>query len=137
MGDATVAEVERLERYLAAIAAIDAANADDPAVLVVGGEARGKEQTHAEMMTAWVLRLRPAASEELLLAARGHHLRRWMVPRGSFPAGRGRLSALAAGAASCPRGVGGGDFGAAGLRAGGGGAGACADCQGGAAAVGR
>lgn len=89
MGDATVAEVERSEQYLAAVAAIDAANADDPAVLVVDGEARGKEQTHAEMMTAWVLRLRPEASEALLLAARGHHLRRWMVPRGSFPAGRG------------------------------------------------
>ena len=89
MGDATVAEVERSERYLAAVAAIDAANADDPAVLVVDGEARAKEQTHAEMMTAWVLRLRPAASEALLLAARGHHLRRWMVPRESFPAGRG------------------------------------------------
>ena len=89
MGDATVAEVERSERYLAAVAAIDAANADDPAVLVVDGELRAKEQTHAEMMTAWVLRLRPAASEALLLAARGHHLRRWMVPRESFPAGRG------------------------------------------------
>ena len=88
MGDATVAEVERSERYLAAVAAIDAANADDPATLVVDGEARAKEQTHAEMMTAWVLRLRPAASEALLLAARGHHLRRWMVPRESFPAGR-------------------------------------------------
>lgn len=76
-------------RYDAAIGAIDAANADDPATLLVGGAARPKEQTHAELMTDWVLRLRPDASETLLLAARAHHLRRWMVPREAFPAGRG------------------------------------------------
>lgn len=76
------------DRYADAIAAIDAANADDPATLLVDDAPRPKEQTHAEMMTAWVLRLRPDASETLLLAARAHHLRRWMIPRDAFPAGR-------------------------------------------------
>ena len=84
-----VTQVEDAGRYGAAIAAIDAANVGDPFALVVDGRALPKEQTHAEMMTDWVLRLRPEASETLLLAARAHHVRRWMVPRDSFPAGRG------------------------------------------------
>jgi len=80
-----IADRERFER---AIAAIDAANADDPFTLEIDGALRPKEQTHAEMMTRWVLELDPSASEELQLAARAHHIRRWMVPRSSFPAGR-------------------------------------------------
>jgi hypothetical protein len=40
------------------------------------------------MVTTWVQQLRPDASEALLLAARGHHFRRWTVPRASYPAGR-------------------------------------------------
>ncbi|MYD73683.1 MAG: DUF4202 domain-containing protein [Chloroflexi bacterium] len=76
------------DRFDTAIAAIDAANADDPFTLEIGGEALAKEQTHAEMMTRWVRELDPQASEELLLAARAHHIRRWMIPRSTFPAGR-------------------------------------------------
>ena len=75
----------RLER---AIAAIDAANAGDPETIVVSGEARPKEQAHAEMMTSWVRRLDPDATEAQLLAARAHHLRRWSIPRSSYPDGR-------------------------------------------------
>src|SRR5437763_1346257 len=33
-------------------------------------------------------RLRPDADETLLLAARAHHIRRWTVPRTSYPEGR-------------------------------------------------
>ena len=75
-------------RFNDAINAIDEANADDPFTLTVDGEVAPKERTHAEMMTRWVLALNPEASEELLLAARAHHIRRWMVPRSTFPAGR-------------------------------------------------
>jgi hypothetical protein len=75
-------------RFDAAIRAIDAANADDPNVIVVDGEERPKELAHAELVTGWVRRLDPDASEELLLAARAHHLRRWTVPRASYPSGR-------------------------------------------------
>jgi hypothetical protein len=74
--------------FEAAIAAIDAANADDPNTLVIDGVARPKEQAHAELMTEWVRRLDPAASEAQLLAARAHHLRRWSLPRSSYPDGR-------------------------------------------------
>jgi len=76
------------DRFKRAIAAIDAANADDPNVIVVRGRERAKELAHAELVTEWVRRLRPDASEELLLAARAHHVRRWEVPRDSYPDGR-------------------------------------------------
>jgi hypothetical protein len=77
------------DRFAQAIAAIDAANAQDPNVLLDGGgDARPKELLHAELVTAWVRRLRPEAGEPLLLAARGHHFRRWTVPRNTYPTGR-------------------------------------------------
>jgi len=66
-------------RFERAIGAIDAVNAEDP---------HGKELRHAEMATAWVRRLRPDAGDELLLAARAHHLRRWAIARDSYPEGR-------------------------------------------------
>lgn len=75
-------------RLVAAIASIDAANGDDPHTIVVDGVERPKEQAHAELMTAWVLRLDPDADEVQLLAARAHHLRRWASPRSEHPEGR-------------------------------------------------
>jgi hypothetical protein len=76
---------DRLER---AIAAIDAANADDPTTIVVGGVERPKELAHAELVSGWVARLDADPSEALRLAARAHHLRRWTIPRASYPTGR-------------------------------------------------
>jgi hypothetical protein len=75
-------------RLDAAMAAIDAANADDPDTIVVDGQVRPKEQAHAEMVTDWVRHLDPAATDAQLLAARAHHLRRWSIPRSSYPEGR-------------------------------------------------
>jgi hypothetical protein len=75
-------------RFAAAMAAIDDANSADPNTIVVDGEVRPKELAHAELMVEEVLRLDPAATEEQLLAARAHHLRRWTVPRSSYPEGR-------------------------------------------------
>src|ERR1039458_6909416 len=76
------------ERFARAIAAIDAANRDDPTRILVRGQIRPKELAHAELVTEWVGRLRPDPSEALLLAARAHHLRRWTAPRASYPEGR-------------------------------------------------
>lgn len=72
----------------AALAAIDAANAQDPNVLVARGDAQPKEVAHARLMTEWVRRLDPVASPAQLLAARAHHLRRWTMPRADYPEGR-------------------------------------------------
>jgi len=76
------------ERFTRAIAAIDAANADDPNLVTVRGRTGPKEVLHAELVTEWVQRLATDPSDALLLAARGHHFRRWTVPRSSAPAGR-------------------------------------------------
>jgi hypothetical protein len=76
------------ERFAQAIAAIDAANADDPETIMVRGVRRSKELAHAELMTERVLELDPVADEAQLLAARAHHLRRWSIPRSTFPDGR-------------------------------------------------
>jgi hypothetical protein len=75
-------------RYDRAIAAFDAANARDPTVLTVNGVERPKELVFAERLSAWVARLEPDASEPLRLAARCQHLRRWEIPRTSYPDGR-------------------------------------------------
>lgn len=77
-----------MDRLATALAAIDAANADDPHVIVIDGVERPKELAHAELMTRWVRRLDPDCSEEQILAARAHHLRRWTIPRDSYPEGR-------------------------------------------------
>jgi hypothetical protein len=75
-------------RFDQAVARIDEANADDPDTIEIDGETRPKEVAHAELMTQWVSRLDPAADEAQLLAARAHHLRRWVVPRADYPEGR-------------------------------------------------
>lgn len=80
-----MSDSERLRR---AIAAIDAANADDPQRIRVRGQLRPKEVAHAELVSEWVERLSPGASEALRLAARAHHVRRWEIPRDRHPRGR-------------------------------------------------
>lgn len=82
MADLDRALVER------AVAAIDAANADDPVLLDVDGRLRPKEVVHSERMTHWVSVLEPEADAAQLIAARGHHLRRWVVARDTYPEGR-------------------------------------------------
>jgi hypothetical protein len=75
-------------RYEAAVAAIDAANAEDPVRIEVDGVERPKELVHADLVERWVRTLDPDADEVQLLAARAHHLRRWVVPRSDYPEGR-------------------------------------------------
>jgi hypothetical protein len=76
------------ERFARAVSEIDRANADDPNRIMVRGELRAKELAHAELATEWVRRLEAEPSEALLLAARAHHIRRWVSPRSSQPTGR-------------------------------------------------
>lgn len=63
----------------AALAAIDAANGEDPS---------GLAYDHAMAVADWVERLRPDASDALRLAARAQHIRRWQVPRQTYPRNR-------------------------------------------------
>jgi Domain of unknown function (DUF4202) len=76
------------ERYEAAVAAIDAANADDPTRIVVRGVEQPLAQVHGVLAAEWVADLQPDADETWLLAARAHHLKRWELPRSSYETGR-------------------------------------------------
>jgi hypothetical protein len=75
-------------RHQVAAAAIDASNADDPTVVVVRGEHVPLALAHGRLASDWVRHMHPDADETWLLAARAHHLRRWEVPRQSYPQGR-------------------------------------------------
>ena len=77
-----------MDRLARALDAIDAANAGDPHTIMIDGVSRPKELAHAELMTRWVRTLDPDCTDEQLLAARAHHLRRWTIPRDSYPDGR-------------------------------------------------
>jgi len=82
MGEKFQADSERFKR---ALARFDEENSRDPNREIVDGMEQPKELVYAQWLTDWVLRLRPDASEELRLAARCQHLRRWEVPRSSYP----------------------------------------------------
>jgi hypothetical protein len=71
-----------------AFAAIDDANAHDPTIVMVRGEPLPLALAHGRLADSWVVALRPDAADEVRLAARAHHLRRWEVPRTDYPAGR-------------------------------------------------
>ncbi|MDQ1403511.1 MAG: hypothetical protein QOG03_1827 [Actinomycetota bacterium] len=83
--DATGTDTARFRR---AISAIDALNAGDPNSLDVRGDVRPKALGEAELATEWIERLVTSPSEGLLLATRAHHLRRWEIPRATYPEGR-------------------------------------------------
>lgn len=67
-----------------AFARIDAANAEDPNLELVGGAPQPKELIYGRRMSAWLYRLRPDAPAALRIAARAQHIRRWDIPRDSF-----------------------------------------------------
>ena len=75
-------------RLAEALEAIDAANAADPNEASFDGEVLPREVLHARRMTHWLHRLNDDPSEEQQVAARASHLRRWIVPRVSYPSGR-------------------------------------------------
>jgi len=73
------------ERFAAALRRFDEENARDPNVEIVDGKPHPRELIYAQWLTDWVLKLSPAASEPLRLAARCQHLARWLIPRDSYP----------------------------------------------------
>lgn len=75
----------------AALAAVDRENAADPTRVTVRGEELPLALAHGRLAEGWVARLAPEGTadlDELRVAARAHHLRRFDVPRGSYPEGR-------------------------------------------------
>jgi hypothetical protein len=77
-----------MSRFEALVAAIDAANADDPRKVAIDGVTKPFEVVYAERMSARLDAIYPDASELLKIAARAQHLRRFDIPRENFPLGR-------------------------------------------------
>ncbi len=74
---------EKLERV---IALIDEANALDPNFEPgLDGALHPKELFYGRRMTARLERLEPNASDAQKIAARAQHIRRWTIPRDSYP----------------------------------------------------
>ncbi len=74
----TIADQARFDR---AIALFDAANAADPNL----DQGQPKELLYAQRMTDMIKRYAPDASEVAQLAVRAQHIKRWTVPRNSYP----------------------------------------------------
>ncbi len=72
-------------RFAEAIKKIDAANMEDARSEIVDGRPQPRELLFAQRVYRWVEQLVEEPSEELLLAARAHTLRRWMIPRDRYP----------------------------------------------------
>ncbi len=76
------------QRYATAVSVIDFANFEDPNLIWSRGERLPLAMVHGQLAAEWIERLVEEPDEALLLAARAHHLRRWEVPRASYPEGR-------------------------------------------------
>lgn len=72
----------------AAVAAIDAANGDDPNRVLVRGAVQPLALAHGRIAAEWVVLLSPGVDDAVRLAARAHHLRRWELPRSRYEVGR-------------------------------------------------
>lgn len=72
-------------RFATAVAAFDAANAQDPHVEPEEGTVQPKELLYARRMSAMLDRFAPDASETVRLAVRCQHIRRWEIPRERYP----------------------------------------------------
>ncbi len=72
------------KRFEAAIAAFDAANAEDPNL----DEGQPKELRYARRMSDMLARYAPDASEAVQLAVRAQHIQRWKTPRSIYPLDR-------------------------------------------------
>jgi hypothetical protein len=72
----------------AALTAIDTANEADPNLVATPEGPRPLALVQGRQASQWVQRLRPDATPALVLAARAHHLERWLLARSSYPEGR-------------------------------------------------
>jgi len=75
-------------RLASTLDAIDVANAEDPTRVAVEGKQQPSELVYGRRMSDTLAALHPDASEILEIAARAQHIRRWTVPRGTYPMDR-------------------------------------------------
>lgn len=75
-------------RFEEAIRRFDAINGQDPRHEMFDGKSYPKELLYAQRMTARLLSFAPDAAEEVQLAARCQHIKRWHIPRDNYPKDR-------------------------------------------------
>ncbi len=76
------------DQFNAVIKAIDAVNAEDPRKITIDGRELPFETVYADRMTETMAGMYPDASELLRIAARAQHIRRWQIPRDTYPINR-------------------------------------------------
>jgi uncharacterized protein DUF4202 len=75
-----------MSNYERALRCIDDAHTKDPNLITIhNGTQIPYELHYAEKMTRYLEQYDPSASETLRLAIRAQHLRRWEIPRSSYP----------------------------------------------------
>lgn len=77
-----------MSHYQQAIALIDQANTQDPERVTFDGKQWPGELLYSIRMTNCLDRFEPQATEALKLAARAQHIKRWEIPRDSYPLDR-------------------------------------------------
>ncbi len=75
-------------RFDAAIREFDSAHGEDPKIIVVDGRQVPWSLHYHKRLAHWVKQLEKTPSEALLLAAHCQHIRRWTIPRSSYPMNR-------------------------------------------------
>jgi hypothetical protein len=72
-------------QFNSAIALVDEENSKDPNHEISEGKTYPKELLYSERMHKKLIEFYPAASEELIIAAKAQHICRWKVARESYP----------------------------------------------------
>lgn len=73
--------------FTQAMEAFDTANSKDPNFIEVNGFEKPYELIYANWLYEWIMKLNPNAIEELQLAAKCQHIKRWEIPRSKYPEG--------------------------------------------------
>ena len=81
-------DIQNKDRMSRLLAKLEALNSQDPNQELADGIAWPRELIYAKRLAAWVQRLEPNASEELLIASHGQHVCRWTIPRNRYEMNR-------------------------------------------------
>jgi len=74
--------------YQKAIELIDAANAEDPNIEMLGSKEVPKELLYSQRMVDMIERYLPEADDVAKLSVRAQHIQRWKSPRSDYPMNR-------------------------------------------------
>lgn len=80
--------IEKENRFKSTLQEFDEINKEDPHKELVNGKEVPKEWIYGIRMSEMLMEFCPNASEELRLAARCQHIKRWVIPREDFPMDR-------------------------------------------------